>query len=161
SYYLIKNGDLRGFEPEEIETIALVARYHRQATPKRKHDGFGDLPRRMRRTVRTLAALLRLAESLDRSHAQTITGLELHDRGDDDLLQVRTSGDAELELWAANRHAAPFERLAGKPLRIEVSGIAHAEHADATPRVPGQVVRRRGDRRVGQDDATGAAGEVV
>ena len=35
SYYLIKNGDLRGFEPDEIEIIALVARYHRQATPKR------------------------------------------------------------------------------------------------------------------------------
>ena len=35
SYYLIRNGDLRGFEPDEVETIALVARYHRQATPKR------------------------------------------------------------------------------------------------------------------------------
>src|SRR5437763_3391464 len=63
SYYLIKNGDLRGFEPEEIEAIALVARYHRQATPKRRHDGFADLPRRSRQTVRTLAALVRLAES--------------------------------------------------------------------------------------------------
>ena len=30
SYYLIKNGDLRGFEPEEVDTIALVARYHRR-----------------------------------------------------------------------------------------------------------------------------------
>src|SRR6266566_6402782 len=70
SYYLIKNGDLRGFEPEEIEIIALVARYHRQATPKRGHDGFGDMRRRPRRVVRTLAAILRLAESLDRSHAQ-------------------------------------------------------------------------------------------
>jgi exopolyphosphatase/guanosine-5'-triphosphate,3'-diphosphate pyrophosphatase len=161
SYYLIKNGDLRGFEPEEIETIALVARYHRQATPKRKHDGFGELRRRARRIVRTLAALLRLAESLDRSHAQTISGLELHDRGDDDLLQLRTSGDAELELWAATRHAAPFERLAGKPLRIEVSGIVHAEHADRTAHLPGPALRRRGDRRVRQDDAAGAAGEVV
>ena len=43
SYYLIKNGDLRGFEPDEIEIIALVARYHRQATPKRRHEGYGDL----------------------------------------------------------------------------------------------------------------------
>src|SRR5439155_14564318 len=121
SYYLIKNGDLRGFEPDEIETIALVARYHRQATPKRKHDGYRDLRRRIRRRVRTLAAILRLAESLDRSHAQTITALELHDRGDDDLLQLRTSADAELDLWAAARPAAPFERLTRKPLRIEVS----------------------------------------
>ena len=31
SYYLIKNGDLRGFEPQEIEVMALIARYHRQA----------------------------------------------------------------------------------------------------------------------------------
>jgi exopolyphosphatase/guanosine-5'-triphosphate,3'-diphosphate pyrophosphatase len=161
SYYLVKNGDLRGFEPDDIEAIALVARYHRQATPKRKHDGFAGLRRRTRRTVRTLAAILRLAESLDRSHAQTITGLELHDRGDDDLLQLRTSGDAELELWAAARHAAPFERLTGKPLRIEVSGHAYAEQPDTTTPVPGQAVRRRGDRRLGQDDAAGAAGEVA
>ena len=39
SYYLIKNGDLRGFEPEEIDVIALVTRYHRRATPKREHIG--------------------------------------------------------------------------------------------------------------------------
>jgi exopolyphosphatase/guanosine-5'-triphosphate,3'-diphosphate pyrophosphatase len=168
SYYLVKNGDLRGFEPDEIEAIALVARYHRQATPKRKHDGFGDLRRRMRRTVRTLAAILRLAESLDRSHAQTITGLELHDRGDDDLLQLRTSGDAELELWAATRHAAPFERLTRKPLRIEVgraslepAADAYAEQPDATARVSGQAVRRRGDRRLRQNDTARAAGEVA
>ncbi len=37
------------------------------------------------------------------------------------LLQLRTSGDAELEVWAAARHAAPFERMLGKPLRVEVS----------------------------------------
>jgi exopolyphosphatase / guanosine-5'-triphosphate,3'-diphosphate pyrophosphatase len=161
SYYLVKNGDLRGFEPDEIEVIALVARYHRQTTPKRGHDGFSDLRRRTRRVVRTLSAILRLAESLDRSHAQTITGLELHDRGDDDLLQLRTSGDAELELWAAARHAAPFERLTGKPLRLEVSGHAYAEQPDATARISGQAVRRRGHRRLGQDDAAGAAGQVA
>ena len=161
SYYLVKNGDLRGFEPGEIEAIALVARYHRQATPKRKHEGFRAVGRRTRAAVRTLAAILRLAESLDRSHAQTITGLELHDRGDDDLVQLRATGDVELELWAATRHAAPFERMMGKPLRIEVSGHAYAEHSDATARVSGQTVRRRGDRRLRQDDAAGTAGEVA
>jgi exopolyphosphatase/guanosine-5'-triphosphate,3'-diphosphate pyrophosphatase len=166
SYYLIKNGDLRGFDPEEIEVMALVARYHRQATPKRSHDEFGDLKRKKRRIVRTLAAILRLAESLDRSHAQSVGAIELHDRGDDDLLQVRTVGDAELELWAAQRHAAPFERMTGKPLRIEAGRLskteeAHAQYADATPRVPGQIARRRGDRRVRQDDAARPAREMA
>jgi len=161
SYYLIKNGDLRGFEPEEIDIIALVARYHRQGVPKRRHEGFHDLPRRQRGIVRTLASLLRLAESLDRSHQQSITGLALHDRGDDDLLQLRTTGDAELELWAAARSAGPFERLMGKPLRIEVSTNNYVEQPHATARVPRQTVRRRGDRRIRQDDAARAAGEVA
>src|SRR3954452_78294 len=176
SYYLITNGDLRGFEPDEIQIIALVARYHRQAEPKRKHEGFGHLPRRMRQTVRALSAMLRLAESLDRSHAQAIAGLELHDRGDDDLLQLRTAGDAELEVWAAARSLAPLERLAGKPIRIEVGRVladgsaeppqpaadeTYAEQPDTTARLSGQAVRRRGHRRVGEDDTAGTAGEVA
>jgi exopolyphosphatase/guanosine-5'-triphosphate,3'-diphosphate pyrophosphatase len=160
SYYLIANGQLRGFEPEEIEIIGLVARYHRQAAPKRRHDGFGDLKRRSRRTVRTLAAILRLAESLDRSHSQVVSAVELHDRGDDDLLQIRANGDAELELWSAARHAAPFERMTGKPLRVEATHT-YAEQPHPTARVSGQAVRRRGHRRLGQDDAAGAAGKVA
>jgi exopolyphosphatase/guanosine-5'-triphosphate,3'-diphosphate pyrophosphatase len=163
SYYLIRNGHLRGFEPEEIETMALIARYHRQATPKRRHDGFADLKRRARRSVRTLAAILRLAESLDRSHAQIVSGLELHDRGDDDLLQIRTGGDAELELWSATRHADPFERMTGKPLRIEVGRTAntYAEQPHAKARISGETVRRRGNRRLGKEHTAGAAGEVA
>ena len=167
SYYLVKHGDLRGFEPDEIETIALVARYHRQMPPKRGHDGFGDLRRRSRRTVRTLAAILRLSESLDRSHSQTVNGIEIHDRGDDDLLQLRTAGDAELELWSAARHAAPFERMTGKPLRFEVSRVAtetvtpYVEHADATARIPGQAFRRRRHRRLREDDPARSGGQVA
>jgi len=171
SYYLIKNGDLRGFDPEEIEVIGLVARYHRQATPKHTHEEYAEFRRKRRRTIRTLAAILRLAESLDRSHSQPVSGLELHDRGDDGLLQLRTSGDAELELWAATRHAAAFERLIGKPLRVEVSGNAssgsslsetsHAEQPHHAARVSGETVRRRGNRRVGKDDAARAAGQVA
>jgi exopolyphosphatase/guanosine-5'-triphosphate,3'-diphosphate pyrophosphatase len=161
SYYLIKNGDLRGFEPQEIDVLALLTRYHRQATPKRKHGEFSALPKPARRAVKVLSAILRLAESLDRSHSQVITGIDLHDRGDDALLQVRTSGEAELESWAATRHAAPFEKLIGKPLHIEVSRNVHVEQPHETARVPGETVRRRGNRRVGEDDAAGPAGEVA
>ena len=54
SYYLIRNGDLRGFDPDEIEVVALVARYHRRGTPKRSHEEYARLPSPMRKTVRTL-----------------------------------------------------------------------------------------------------------
>ena len=133
SYYLIRNGDLRGFDPDEIEVVALVARYHRRGLPKRSHDEYSRLPSPLRRTVRTLASILRVAESLDRSHTQTISGLDFRDRGDDALLQVRTSGDAELEVWATNRHLQPFERLLGKPVRLEAAPAPPTEQRAASP----------------------------
>jgi exopolyphosphatase / guanosine-5'-triphosphate,3'-diphosphate pyrophosphatase len=130
SYYLVKNGDLRGFEPQEIEVMALVTRYHRRAVPRKAHEGYGGLPGSLRRTVRALSAILRLAEGLDRSHSQPLSAVDLHDRGEDALIQLRTSGDAELELWAAHRHVIPFERMLGKPVRFEIRGTTpHAEHA--------------------------------
>jgi exopolyphosphatase/guanosine-5'-triphosphate,3'-diphosphate pyrophosphatase len=167
SYYLIKNGDLRGFDPQETEVIALIARYHRQATPKKSHDGFGDLPRPLRKTVRALAAMVRLAEGLDRSHAQALGGLDLFPRGDDYLVRLRANGDAELELWAAHRHVAPLEELLGKPVRFEVAGgdykgqSTHVEQSDHATRVPRKAVRGRRHRRVRKDDAAGPAGEVA
>jgi exopolyphosphatase/guanosine-5'-triphosphate,3'-diphosphate pyrophosphatase len=163
SYYLIKNGDLRGFEPGEIEVIALLARYHRQATPKRAHDGYGDLSGPLRRTVRALAAMVRLAEGLDRSHAQALTGIDLYPRDDDYIARLRASGDAELELWAAHRHVGPLEAMLKKPVRFEVAGAdfkdqqIHAQHADHAARLPGKTVRGRGNRRLGKNDAAGAA----
>jgi exopolyphosphatase/guanosine-5'-triphosphate,3'-diphosphate pyrophosphatase len=159
SYYLIKNGDLRGFDPREVEVMALVARYHRRAAPKKTHDEFAVLPGDLRRTVRVLSALLRLAEGLDRSHSQPLSSLAVSDRGEDYLVTLRSNGDAELELWAAARHVVPLERVLEKPVRFEVTGnSSHAEHIDNTPRVPRAIVRRRGNRRVRKDHAARAAG---
>ena len=167
SYYLIKNGDLRGFDPQETEVIALIARYHRQATPKKSHEGYGDLRGSLRKTVRTLGAMVRLAEGLDRSHAQALGGLDLFPRGDDYLARLRANGDAELELWAAHRHVAPLEEVLGKPVRFEVAGndykgqSTHVEQPHHATRVPRKVVRGRGHRRLRKDDAAGPAGEVA
>jgi exopolyphosphatase/guanosine-5'-triphosphate,3'-diphosphate pyrophosphatase len=161
SYYLIRNGDLRGFEPQDVETIALIARYHRRAIPARDHDGFGELSKSRRRAIRTLSAMLRLAETLDRSHSQIVSGLALHERDEDVLLTLNTIGDAELELWAASRHAGPFEDVLGKPLRIETVQDTYAEQPDETARVSGEAVRGGGHRRLGQDDAARPAGEMA
>ena len=144
SYYLIKNGDLRGFQPDEIEVIALVARYHRRGTPKRSHEEYAGLSSALRRTVRSLASILRVAESLDRSHGQSISGLELRDRGGDVLLQVHTGSDAELEVWATNRHLQPFEKLLGKPVRLEsATDTPPATVPEKRRRAPRQPQARR------------------
>jgi exopolyphosphatase/guanosine-5'-triphosphate,3'-diphosphate pyrophosphatase len=174
SYYLIKNGELRGFDPQEIEIIALLARYHRQATPKKSHEGYGTLKGSVRRAVRALAAMLRLAEGLDRSHAQVVTSLDVVPRGEAYLIRLRAAGDAELELWAAHRHGTPLEQVLRRSLRFEVSGRVkrrsrrekkersrHAEKPHHAARVPGKTLRRGRHRRVGKDHPAGTAGKVA
>ncbi len=161
SYYLIKNGDLRGFDPDEVEIIALLTRYHRRATPKKSHGGYSSLKAPARRAVKGLAAMLRLAESLDRTHAQALTTVDLHDRDEDYLLSLRAVGDAELELWAAQRHVQPLEAFLQKPIRFEITGAAYDEHPHHAARVSGKAVRRRRHRRIRQDDAAQPAREVA
>lgn len=148
SYYLIRNGDLRGFEPLDVETIALIARYHRRAVPTAAHEEYRELPRKRRRAIRSLSAMLRLAEALERSHSQIVTGITLQERDDDVLLELQTSGDAELELWAASRHSAPFERVLGRPLRIETPRPGEASLPEDAPESGHGTTAGRGQRRL-------------
>ncbi|MDP3719683.1 MAG: Ppx/GppA phosphatase family protein [Acidobacteriota bacterium] len=119
SYYLIKNGDLRGFEPDEIDIIALVTRYHRRATPKDHHIGQQDLNKGQRRAVEVLSAFLRLAETLDRSRHGVIRGLEMRERLGQLRIKVQALGDAELEVWAAHKQAKALEEVLDRKIRIE------------------------------------------
>ncbi|HEX5069551.1 MAG TPA: Ppx/GppA phosphatase family protein [Vicinamibacterales bacterium] len=121
SYYLIRHGELRGFDPDEVIVIGLVARYHRLATPKRAHEGYGTLRKSLRRTVKFLGAFVRLAEGLDRSHAQVVRKVQIRQADDGLHIRLRTAGDAELEQWAATRHAAPLARLLDTEIHFESS----------------------------------------
>jgi len=120
SQYLIRHGDLRGFEPEEVEILGLLARYHRRGSPRKSDEEFAALPRPQREAVRTLAACLTLAEGLDRSHAQLVRSVRLEVRPTEAVVHVHTAADAELEIWAANRHLAPLGRLLGVPVRLAI-----------------------------------------
>jgi exopolyphosphatase/guanosine-5'-triphosphate,3'-diphosphate pyrophosphatase len=133
SQYLIRHGDLRGFEPDEITLMALVARYHRQATPRKGHRDFGRLSPSRRRIVAMLGAMLRLAEGLDRSHTQVIGTVEVVEQADGLLVRLRTGEDAELELWAAQRHAAPLAALLERPVRIEAAAARGRRRASRPP----------------------------
>lgn len=124
SYYLIKHGDLRGFEPDEIELIALVARYHRRSQPARSHLGMTELPRKLQKTVRVLAAFLRLAETLDRSRNGVVRRVEIRERSGALRLDVYAVGDCELEIWAATRQLGALERALKHSIKIALHHLS-------------------------------------
>jgi len=119
SYYLIKNGDLRGFEPEEIDIIALLTRYHRRATPKPEHPGMTELSKSTRKTIEVLSSFLRLAETLDRSRHGVIRGVEARERMGELRIKVQAVGDAELEVWAAHKQEHAVAEALDRKVKIE------------------------------------------
>ncbi len=122
SLYVIKNADLKGFTPEEIAVVANVARYHRAGLPSERHVDYARLDAEQRRLVDELAAILRLANGLDRSHFQNVIHLDVHCEDDRLRLVVQTKADPQLDVWAAGRGAGLFRRTFGLPVRVEVEG---------------------------------------
>jgi exopolyphosphatase/guanosine-5'-triphosphate,3'-diphosphate pyrophosphatase len=122
SMYLIANGDLRDFSDDEVAAIANIARYHRKSPPRKEHVSYTELSAPMRRIVDVGAALLRLADGLDRSHAGVISDLRCKI---EDGRKIRglldTRGDAELEIWGARRKMDWFEEVFGRKITFEVS----------------------------------------
>jgi exopolyphosphatase/guanosine-5'-triphosphate,3'-diphosphate pyrophosphatase len=126
TYYLIKNGDLRGFTPLEIEVLANVARYHRRGHPRRKHAAYGALSPEARRSVRVLAAFLRIADALDRSHRQAVRRLQVMPRNGLLRIRVEARGDCELELWGVPRRTQLLEEELGVGVRVDAAAAGSA-----------------------------------
>lgn len=119
SYYLIQNADLRGFDPTEIRIMANVARYHRGARPGKRHTGFAGLGAADRKRVVVLAAVLRLAESLDRTHRQHIRAVVRVRSSKGVRIECRSVGDVELEVWGARRNVETLSDALRGPVQLE------------------------------------------
>jgi exopolyphosphatase/guanosine-5'-triphosphate,3'-diphosphate pyrophosphatase len=120
SYYVVRNTDLLGFDESEIEVMAAVARFHRKSTPRRRYPEYAGLDKGSRRTVRVLAAFVRLAESLDRSHGTLVDDVELAPGPDRTIvLRLLSQRSCDLERWGAEAQRTAFRRTFGRDLRIE------------------------------------------
>lgn len=136
SYHLILHSRLQGFRPEELEIVANVARYHRGSPPKKKHENFGELSEADRLRVRQMAAVLRVAGGLDRSHNQTIRGVKVDAAPGQVVLTVSAEEYPEVDLWACRRRAELFEDVFGAELTVQWAGQAVvAANGEAKPAV--------------------------
>jgi exopolyphosphatase/guanosine-5'-triphosphate,3'-diphosphate pyrophosphatase len=118
SYYLITHGDLTGFSSEEVEVLASIARYHKGGGPKPRHENWRRLDPYLRPVVEKLAAIVRIADGLDRSHRQLVTGVEFRIRSRRVELTARARGDCEPELMEARRKANLFERVFDRKISL-------------------------------------------
>ncbi|MEM9166579.1 MAG: Ppx/GppA phosphatase family protein [Planctomycetota bacterium] len=118
SYHLILHADLPGLSAQERLLVATVARYHRKAKPSLSHPEFASLGQTDRQRVRGLAAILRVADGLERTHAQDITAVRIEVRPDRLVFQCDAAKNPEICLWGASRRSELFEDVFGRPVEF-------------------------------------------
>jgi len=75
SMHLIMADDDLPLDDRARSIVACVARYHRKAQPKLRHDLYAKLDVNDRRRVRLLSGLLRVADALDKGHVSVVNDL--------------------------------------------------------------------------------------
>jgi exopolyphosphatase/guanosine-5'-triphosphate,3'-diphosphate pyrophosphatase len=108
SAYLVANSDLPGFREKERLTIAALCRFHRKSMPQARHPQFEALDPESKHIVLYLVPLLRIADSLDRSHEQKVHDARVSLRNGSATLIVESDEDADLEIWAVGEVASAF-----------------------------------------------------
>jgi exopolyphosphatase/guanosine-5'-triphosphate,3'-diphosphate pyrophosphatase len=134
--YLIQNGKLRGFAPDEVSMLASIGRFHRRSDPAKSFEPYAGLSKEDQGRVVRLTAILRVADGLDRGHSSVVESIDLS-TGDGDLrLVAHARGDAELERWGLRRKAELLERVLGRNIEcILDEHHVHTPPAEAAARL--------------------------
>jgi exopolyphosphatase/guanosine-5'-triphosphate,3'-diphosphate pyrophosphatase len=115
--YLIRHGQLRGFAPEEVALLAALARWHRRGDP-RETEEVGPLGRGGEERLRKLAALVRVADGLDRSRSQAVDDIDVRVGPSLVMIRIARHRDVELEQWGARRKRDLFEKVFHRELEV-------------------------------------------
>ncbi len=116
--YLVQHGRLRGFSPAEVAEVAALARYHRGGDPRPSSDGMAGVSAERRDDVARLAALLRVADGLDRGRTAAVGDIKVV--ADDSRVRVHvgSDNDIDVDLWGGRRKRELFERLFDRRLEL-------------------------------------------
>ena len=126
SWYLIRASEIAGLSDHEREIVALIARYHRRAHPQRRHWGWSGLTAEDQRRVHRLAAILRLADSLDRGHRSKIADLAVEVSARRVVLTPVLADDADadlaLERLGVQEKGKLFREVFGRAVELRSPG---------------------------------------
>jgi exopolyphosphatase/guanosine-5'-triphosphate,3'-diphosphate pyrophosphatase len=120
SNYIILNSKIYGATHREIILAAFVAGCHnKEDVPMVEWQKYKDIVlEEDLDAVKKLGVLLRIAESLDRTHCGLVTGLNCDVLGDSVIMKTMVSGDAALEIRDAEMANPEFKRAFKKNLEI-------------------------------------------
>jgi len=112
-HYIVSNSEIFGLPRDELDIIANVIRYHRGNRPTNADIEYISLQREERIIVLKMAAILRIADALDRGHSQQLTNISVERREETVALHAHGIYDISQELAALEEKADFFQAVFG------------------------------------------------
>ncbi len=125
SSYLIDAADIFGLRKADKDIVSKIALYHRRQVPGPADPAYMSLSRHDRAVVSKLAAIIRVAEALDKSHQQKIRDFTLE--RDRDTITIRPVGepvDLSMERQALTKKDSLFTDVLGATLVLKQEAVA-------------------------------------
>jgi exopolyphosphatase/guanosine-5'-triphosphate,3'-diphosphate pyrophosphatase len=120
SYYIAKALDMPGLEQEQIKIIAFLVLMHRSDTDGSIETRLSYLNNETQLIIRKLESILRIADSLDTSHMQLVSKLDVDVQSHKIVLQARTRKHAYLEKLGFDYKKDMFLETFGIPVELEL-----------------------------------------
>jgi exopolyphosphatase/guanosine-5'-triphosphate,3'-diphosphate pyrophosphatase len=111
--YIVANSEIFGLNLVDLTIVANVVRYHRKSPPSTTHVNFIALPREARIVVMKLAAILRVADALDRGHDQRVHDAAFERREERFVIKATGVADLSLERLSLAEKGDMFEDVFG------------------------------------------------
>jgi exopolyphosphatase / guanosine-5'-triphosphate,3'-diphosphate pyrophosphatase len=116
SMYLMLHGELFGLSGRDVMLAALTARYHRRSTPRPTHPMYASLDWESQTNVAKMAAILRVADALDRSNNQRVRDIVCSREDGSLVISVPTGDDLSLEQLSLSQKSKMFTEIFGMPV---------------------------------------------
>ncbi len=122
TYTIITNSNMPGFNADEIEDMALMAKFHHKRFPAGTNKFLRPLNKNRAKNVRMCALMLRMADVLDRHRSSPVEDMNGRLTKNSVIIELTSKEDLSMEVWKMEELSDAFKDVFGLDLKICASG---------------------------------------
>ena len=115
---IIRKSSMTGFEPDELDTLSLLATTCRGPVPPPGSKIYTSYTPQMGLTIAKCIMILKLADIADRGRDGAVKSLTLSNHPDSVTIGLESSQDVSLALWKMESSGEEFRKIFGRNLRV-------------------------------------------
>ena len=126
SYTIISNSEMLGFDGEEVDSMALMAKFHHKKFPDLRDKDLRGMRKKLARETLESAMMLKMADIMDRHRTRSVKDVELNVSKGVAELTLISDDDIRMEVWSLRSVSSDFKKVFGLDLKVGYKNIGNS-----------------------------------